>query len=238
MVLYSKFIQMITPIIYFVISYKFKCNIEPNHTKIVLPFNFRFKKGGNYSIHIFNGGNDDFILFIKQNQYLYYYLNKNEINIACSNYTIANHENIHVIHMNNGSYNLSGLIDKGSVYKTTIKSCSNNHEGFSIEAIYMNSNSPFSYDAEKALKSYLLLSFIYGIIFLIWIINLFPYFSIKNPLHLIITSTLVTFLLSYIINCIKIKEKYESNKTTIASKISFLIGRLRDFLYYTTLFIF
>ena len=220
-----------------IISYKFNYVIGPNQTDITLPFKYGFQKGGRYSINISNGGNDSFLLTIKPFSSIYNYLNKNEVETACLNYTIPNHENIHVIRMNEGKYNLTGIINENTTYATTIKSCSNNHKGFFIELIYTNPDSPFSYDVVNALNFLLFDNYARIILFSIWLLNWLINFSLKNTLHLFITLTFFVFIVSKGINYLNIKKRFESNQITFVSKLSFVLNRLRDFFYMTTFFL-
>lgn len=220
------------------ISYRFFQNIEPNQSINAFSFYFGFRKNGHYSIFITNGGNDSFVLFIMPYNYSTFQ-NTNEINKICSNYngTQNLHENVHVIHLQNGKYSISSIINNEGIYKTSINSCSDHHEGFKIEGIYMNPNSPFGYDAQKVLKYLSILIYVRIIIFIAWNINWIWYFSMKNKLHLILTLTAFIFIITRIIDYFDYRKAYESNQISKISIIRPYFDKFRGIFLTNTFFL-
>lgn len=221
-----------------IVLYQFIQNIEPNQTDIVFPYYFGFEIDGNYSIFITNGGNDSFILSIQPVDYLKY-LKEDELHLACTDYNYSQtiNNNNHVIHLQNGKYNISGSINQKYIYKTLIKFCTNHHHGFKIEGIYMNPNSSFGYDTAKVLKLFLVLIHIRTNIFIIWLINWMNYFSMKNILHLAFTFTSFIFLISKIIDYFDYKTRYQSNQISLISIIRPYSDILREIIVLNTFFL-
>lgn len=190
------------------LSYQRAFNIQPSKEMLFFPFRYGFTKGGRYSINVTKGGMSDLLFLIATENDIEEFKNRTENKNLCNlTYSI---DYINLIHVEGGKGFATGEIYKKGKYFTSITICNPQDYGYTIVLTYTNPNSMLSYEEQPCLIIRSFFTVIVSIIFILWLINWFKYFSFKNILH---TFGTICLFITVIYNILYSFEYYLRNKS-------------------------
>lgn len=188
--------------------------VYPQKGLVILPFRYGFYSGGTYTINVTEGNTDGLVFVIAT------YENTIKFLSGASDYAPCNYsypvDYTNVISLQDGKGIISGKIDKKGMYYTTVASCNPYDNGYTFYFTYLNPNSCLSSDEQPCLITVPVIAGIAGLLFIIWLINWFMYFSLKNSLHLYFT---IGILLTVTYEVLYVFEYISRNKTDKKSNL-------------------
>lgn len=191
------------------IFYKIKYDVSKNTRKIILPVSFSFQNGGSYSFNITGNGTDSYLFQIATEKDIDQYWVDKDIYLPCSN--ITSNDNIHIIQIHDGKANFSGYIEKEGTYTVNIKSCTYFSSSYTIELSFKNPNSFLSLDDQNALKKYKILIYITATLYIVWLLNWFRFFSLRNIIHTLLIFEFFFYIYSLVLLYYEMESKIESD---------------------------
>lgn len=173
------------------ISFHYLFKIDRNERDIDLNISFGFLLGGNYSFKITDGENDDYLFMIGTNHEIDYFNDNQDLYHPCTaNFT---NNNFHVVHLNDGKAQFSGIIEKKGNYEFHIKSCKYFSGGFKLDLTCMNPNSCLPLTQMYYVKATPFIAMISSVLLIIWIVNWIFHFSFRNIIHTLLTISFLLF---------------------------------------------
>lgn len=181
----------------FSIAFRQNFTVDAGSGIISLSRRFGLVKGGTYSFNFYNAKDVDSVLVLvaTRNDALKY-LSSTSDEAICEGEPI-NYS--HVVSIDKNGYgSVSGTIYKKDMYYTILSTC-NNDLKYSFQIEYLNLKSCLSYDEKPCLISMPIVAGIITVFYIVWLVNWFMYFSLKNSLHLYFTIGLTLTTIHYLI---------------------------------------
>lgn len=180
------FNSMIFLLIATVFSYRSGYYIYPKQGLVVLPFRYGFYPGGRYTINVSKGETDSLLFLIATyDDTVRFFEGVNERSPCNWTYNV---DYINKIQLEDGKGVASGKVNKKGMYYTTVTPCNpNDDNGYTFYFTYVNPDSMLSYDEQPCLITVPIIAGIACGLFILWLVNWFMYFSLKNSLHIYFT---------------------------------------------------
>lgn len=174
-----------------ILSFRFVYNVKTNERDFIIPISYGFDIGGNYTIKIYNGSNDNILLHLGTiDDFKQFWIDKNLYDP--SNASVSN-DNIHIIQNQNASF--TGVITKAGKYTINVKSCSFFNSNYTIELIFLNPKSNLSSESQFYLQSFKSQLFLIVFLSIIWIVNIIHSHTKLDIFKIIITVLLLLFII-------------------------------------------
>lgn len=187
-------------------------DVKNSQRSYSIPFSYYFQVGGNYSINIKNGGSDVYLILLSTKEDIKEY-NQDQQLFSLTNSSFSKNQ-FHILYMQNGEGNITGIIEKEGRYQTEIRTCAYFNNGYIIELTYMNPNSCLSSEILKN-KKYILMITIASLFLLIqWILNWIKYFSYHNSVQLLLTFSFFFYAISNYLLLLELDLSIKSNEIT------------------------
>lgn len=214
------------------ISFHHLYKIDRNDRDIDLNISFGFLLGGNYSFKITDGENDDYLFMVGTSHEIYYFNDNQDLYHPCTaNFT---NNNFHVVHLNDGKAQFSGIIEKKGNYEFHIKSCKYFSGGFKLDLTCMNPNSYLPLTQMYYVKATPFIAMISSVLLIIWIVNWIFHFSFRNIIHTLLTILFLLFTIEKYLLIFVEKSSIISDSFSKWLIIQIYIYSLREFFIFLT----
>ena len=128
-----------------------------------------------------------------------------------------------IINIVNYTGSFKGNITKSGVYRAVLYNCDHFSSKYIINVHYKNLNSLLSADVTPCFSSKIPSFVLIGIILLFWFTNWFKYFTLKNLLHMLITISMLFYLIYLIVQYFEIKHMDTSDSHTPLTEIKIIL---------------